>query len=80
MANQALDDLLAAAEAMDPNYRGEIDGPWIDAGEDSISLGTRPRWRLMVPPIIRRLWERLDFETRVAVFVVAASEESVDWN
>jgi hypothetical protein len=79
MASTPPEDLVVAARQLDPNYHAEVSAKWTDPDIDAISLGPRPRWRLMVPPILRHLWGRLDYETRLAVFVVAASEPEIDW-
>ena len=78
MGNQAPEDLLVAAHQLDPDFKAKVNGRWLDPDVDA-PFDKGEGWRIQVPPILRRLWGRLDYETRVAVFVTAASEPLDDW-
>jgi hypothetical protein len=64
------EDLLIAARQLDREFNVKLAMPDWDAEHER-------DWRNYVPGELRRLWGRLDYETRVAVFVVAA--EAVIW-
>jgi hypothetical protein len=70
MSNAPPEDLVVRARQIDPEYRIRIAMPDWDTEHER-------DWRNYVPGELRRLWGRLDFETRVAVFVVAS--EAIEW-
>jgi hypothetical protein len=71
MSYEPPDDLLAAAANDHAEYDSEIQTPeWRVASLDSTGL-----WEYFVPGVVRGLWDQLDHETRVAVFLTARLAE-----
>lgn len=65
------DDLLAAAAKNHAEYESEIQEPeWRVASLDSTGL-----WEYFVPGVVRRVWDQLAPEARVAVFLTARLAE-----
>src|SRR5579862_9009057 len=59
------EDLVVFARRLAPNYHELIERPEWTAGATD--------WRAWVAPSIRELWPRLNYQSRMVAFVVAAS-------
>lgn len=71
MGSEPPEDLAIAAREIDQRYHDQITSVRWDTATSPLD------WPYYVPVILRRLWGRLGYEARVAVYVTAASRAQV---
>lgn len=62
MSRTPPEDLVVIARHLDPDFHAKVVGPWNDE-----------RWREYVPLSLKKIWGKLDYSERLAVFVFACT-------
>src|SRR5690348_1826968 len=75
MSKKPTEDLVARARQLDPDFHAKVVGPWDET----------ERWREVMPPAVKKMWEKLDYSERLMAFVLTndggddPDEEPTQW-